>query len=99
SLFLTRHHRWSVVEYRARDGEPILARIGPLGLRLANQRCGLEKSSDPVARAYLGLKRFRSGLRPSGRISLINPAVRREPAVTPIEIDCLELDLRLVDHV
>ena len=44
NLSLLRFHRWSVVEYRARDGEPILVRIGRLGLRLAKQRRGLEEA-------------------------------------------------------
>jgi hypothetical protein len=39
----------------------------------------------------------RSRLRPSGRISLVNPLVRFERAVMPIKMDCLERDTRLVD--
>jgi len=99
NLSLLRYRRWAVVEYRAQDGEPILARIGPLGLRLAKQRRGVEEAGDPIANLYLRLKAFRSRLRPRGRILLINPLVRCEPAVTPIEMDCLERDARLVDRV
>jgi hypothetical protein len=99
NLSLLRYRRWSVVEYRAQDGEPILARIGPLGLRLAKQRRELEEARDPIANLYIRLKAFRSGLRPCGRILLTNPLVRCEPAVTPIEMDCLERDARLVGRL
>jgi hypothetical protein len=99
NLSLFRFRRWSVVEYRARDGEPILVRIGRLGLRLAKQRRGLQEARDPIANLYLRLKTFRSGLQPRGRIPLINPWVRCEPSIMPIEIDCLDRDARMVDRL
>jgi hypothetical protein len=97
-LWLYRCRRGGLVEYRAGDGEPILARLGPFALRLARQR-GNAPGTDRLARSYLALDRLRRRMRPDGRISLVNPLVKHEPGITAIRVDCLAREQSLVDRV
>ena len=89
NLWLYRYRRGAIVEYRATDGEPIMARLGPLGVRLAKHRRAAQPDSNRLARLYLQLKRFRKSMRLDARISLVNPASRYEPGITIMELDCL----------
>lgn len=88
NVWLLRYRRGPLVEYRAADGEPIMARFGPLGIRLARQRHLAENSRDPLARAYLRLARLRESMRLDARMSLVNPAAKSDPAIIVIEFDC-----------
>jgi hypothetical protein len=88
NVWLLRYRRGPLVEYRAVDGEPIMARFGPLGIRLARQRRLGENSRDPLARAYLRLARLRESMRLDARMSLVNPAAKSDPAIIVIEFDC-----------
>jgi hypothetical protein len=88
NVWLLRYRRGPLVEYRAADGEPIMARFGPLGIRLARQRRLAENSRDPLARAYLRLTRLRDSMRLDARMSLVNPAAKSDPAIIVIEFDC-----------
>jgi hypothetical protein len=98
NLWLHRFRSGPLVEYRASDGEPILVRIRGVGLRLAKQR-QTGDAGDPLARLYLRLTGLRARLRPGGRILLTNPWVRRETSITPLEMNCLECDPRMVNSV
>ena len=88
NVWLLRYRQGPLVEYRAVDGEPIMARLGPLGIRLARQRRLAENSRDPLARAYLWLTRFRESMRLDARMSLVNPAAKSDPAIIVVEFDC-----------
>jgi hypothetical protein len=88
NVWLLRYRQGPLVEYRAVDGEPIMARFGPLGIRLARQRRMAEDSRDPLARAYLRLTRLRESMRLDARMSLVNPAAKSDPAIIVIEFDC-----------
>jgi hypothetical protein len=90
NLWLHRYRVGGLVEYRAADGEPILARIGHIGLRLARQRREREAERDLLARCYLGLRWLRRAMRLDARISLVSPLVAGEPGVTVEELNCLE---------
>ena len=95
NVWLLRYRRGPFVEYRAVDGEPIMARFGPLGIRLARQRHKAENSTDQLARAYLLLSRFRESMQLDVRMSLVNPAAERDPAINVIELDCRVYQKRL----
>jgi hypothetical protein len=88
NVWLLRYRQGPLVEYRAVDGEPIIARFGPLGIRLARQRRLAKNSRDPLARAYLRLTRLRESMRLDARMSLVNPAAKSDPAIIIIEFDC-----------
>jgi hypothetical protein len=94
NVWLQRYRIGALVEYRAVDGEPILARIGRIGLRLARQRQG----SDLLSRWYLRLWRLRRAMRPDARISLVSPLAACEPDVTVMELNCLERREELVSR-
>jgi hypothetical protein len=98
-LWLLRYRRGAVVEYRAAGGEPIMARLGRFGVRLAAQRRGSHSDTNPLARLYLGLGRFRAAMRRDARISLVHPAARSEPGITTVELDCLVWEEWLKDRV
>jgi hypothetical protein len=89
NLWLDRYRKGPVVEYRARGGEPIMVKIGPLGLRLAMKRHNQEQSSDRLSAMYIRCERFRAAMQLDRRISLVNPLVSRDKTVTVIEMDCL----------
>ena len=89
NLWLLRYRKGPVVEYRAANGEPIMARIGRVGLRLARERHDQERGADPIAAAYLMCRGLRQSMRLDARISLIHPLVARDPAITAMELDCV----------
>jgi hypothetical protein len=100
NLWLLRYRAGPVTEYRAVDGEPVMVRLGPFGLRLARQRYGLaHRGGDPMAGLYLLCARLRNMMRLDGRISLLNPLTRREPGLFSLEFDCLRQDPRLLKRV
>jgi hypothetical protein len=88
-LWLLRYRRGPIVEYRAVDGEPIMVRLGPLGVRLAKHRHEAQPDSNPLAQRYLHSNWFRSSMQLDARISLVNPVSRNEPGITILELDCL----------
>lgn len=92
NICLLRYRRGPIVEYRAADGEPIMVRCGRIGIRLARQRGEADASDNLLARAYLQLGRFRRSMQLDARISLVNPAVRRDPGITIMELDCLAFE-------
>jgi hypothetical protein len=89
NLWLLRYHRGPIVEYRAADGEPIMARFGPIGMRLASSRRTIEPDNNPLARLYLRMRKFRDSMPLGTRISLVHPAAWREPGISVMELDCL----------
>ena len=99
NLYLYRYRKGPLIEYRASDGEPIMARVGRLGLRLSKHRAALGQSPDPLVTAYLGLSPLRRGMQLDTRIPLIHPFARGEHAITPLEMNCLERQEPLVDRV
>lgn len=90
NLSLHRYRIGLLVEYRSAGGEPIMARVGRIGLRLArgNER---ETEIGALARSYLTLATpLRRLMRPDARISLVNPAAASEPAIHLKELNCLD---------
>lgn len=99
NLWLLRYRRGPVVEYRATNGEPIMVRLGPLGVRLAKQRRETPFDGNPLARLYLQLDEFRQSMQLETRISLVHPAARAEPGITIMELDCVDWNEKLRDGV
>jgi len=99
NLWLLRYRQGWVVEYRAADGEPIMARLGSFGVRLAAPRREADLGTNPLARLYLRLGRFRREMRCDARISLVHPAARKEPGITIMELDCLVREESLQEDV
>jgi hypothetical protein len=99
NIWLLRYRRGLVVEYRAADGEPIMARLGRIGVRLSGQRRDVHPETNPVARLYLGLTRFRAAMRRDARISLVHPAAHNEPGVIIMELNCLTCRECLKDRI
>jgi hypothetical protein len=97
NLWLLRYRYGPIVEYRAGDGEPIMVRIGCVGIRLARSRRGAARPDyNPLAQLYLRCRRLRRAMRQDAAISLVNPLARGEPGVEVIELDCLRRDEGLV---
>jgi hypothetical protein len=88
-ICLFRYRRGAIVEYRAMDGEPIMVRMGPFGIRLARHRRDAQSASNAFRWGYLQLSRFRNLMQPDARISLVNPVSRNEPGITVLQLDCL----------
>jgi hypothetical protein len=88
-VWLYRYRRGPIIEYRAADGEPIMVRLGRLGVRLARQRREAHRQPNALARFYLKLERLRASMQLETRISLVNPLSRSEPGITILELDCL----------
>jgi hypothetical protein len=89
NVWLFRYRRGPIIEYRAADGEPIMVRLGRVGVRLAKHRREAHPEGSALARQYLKLSRFRNSMRPDARISLVNPVSRSEPGIAILELDCL----------
>jgi len=89
NLSLLRYRRGPIVEYRAADGEPIMARLGRIGVRLAAQRREAQPDGNLLARLYLRMEQFRRAMQLDAPISLVHPLARSEPAITVTELDCL----------
>jgi hypothetical protein len=98
-LWLLRYRRGPIVEYRASDEEPVMVRLGPFGLRLAQPRRETRERGDALARGYLKFGRFRKLMRLDDRISLVNPLARREPAITIRQFDCFARDETLAGQI
>ena len=98
NLCLQRYRRGPLVEYRAADGEPIMARLGPFGLRLARPRQP-QAHGDLLSRLYLRMERFRRSLDAAAPISLVHPLARNEPGMSVIELDCLTREVSLGDRI
>ncbi len=99
NLSLLRFRRGPIIEYRAADGEPIMVRVGPLGLRLAKPRGELQPESSLLVRLYLRMEQWRRAMRLDAPISLVHPLARREPGITVTELDCLVFRECLKDRV
>ena len=89
NLWLLRYRRGPIVEYRATNGEPIMARLGLFGIRLATQRRHALPDGNLLVRLYLQRERFRRSMELDARISLVHPSARSEPGITIMELDCL----------
>lgn len=88
NLSLHRYHKGPLVEYRTANGKPVMARIGRIGLQLADH--GHSKTTNPLAVCYRKCQALRKSMRFDFLISLIHPLVLAEPSVQTIELDCLE---------
>ncbi len=89
TLTLRRYRAGALVEYRTARGEPVLVRLGWLGLRLPRSPRRFDGLSSLLARLYLKRTPFRRRLREIGTISLINPAARSDPDLEAFELDVL----------
>lgn len=96
NLWLLRYRRGPIVEYRATDGEPIMARVGPLGVRLTRHPRETQAAGNPLARLYLQFEQFRNSMQLEARISLVHPRAWSEPGITVMELDCLTRDEALI---
>jgi hypothetical protein len=94
-LWLYRYRRGPVFEYRASDGEPVMARFGRLGIRLARHRQEVESPRNPLADLYLRNDRFRKTMHLDAHIPLVNPIAQFEPGIAIMELNCLVRDNRL----
>jgi hypothetical protein len=98
NLWLFRYRKGPFVEYRARDGEPIMMRVGFLGLRLSKSRRGMNDSHDEFfIRQYLSYRSLRKSMVLDGSISLVNPISSAEPDIEAIEFDCLSRNDSLIN--
>ena len=89
-LVLVPHRRGPVVEYRSADGEPVLLRLGRIGVRLPRSEHPWHVLATLVAILYLRLGRLRESLRPEEPISLLSPVVpTEEPTLEIVAMDCL----------
>lgn len=98
NLWLLRYRRGPFIEYRATNGEPIMARLGPLGVRLSRQRRETGSDGNPLSRFYLRQQKLRNSMQLDARISLVHPAARSEPDITIMELDCLRYEEELQDR-
>jgi hypothetical protein len=92
SIWLYRFRKGPVREYRGADGEPIMVKVGRVGLRLSRQRYNQPQEPDPIAALYLRCKSFRASMQQDARISLVHPLVWDDPAITVKELNCLVCD-------
>jgi SAM-dependent methyltransferase len=90
-LWLIAYRRGWLTEYRTRSGEPVMVRYGRIGLRLPDSEYAWDFVSNAAASYYLTCSRLRASLREERHISLVNPRVLMESAVTPVELNCLVL--------
>lgn len=90
NLRLDRYRLGPLVEYRAVDGEPVMVRVGRFGMRLGEHRRVKHRLRDSLSRGYLRLVALRRAMRIDAQISLVNPIVSRESAITVREMDCLK---------
>ncbi len=89
TLTLQRYRAGSLVEYRTARGEPVLVRLGWLGLRLPRSPRRFDRVSTLLARLYLKLGPVRRRLAEAETILLVNPATRSDPDLEVIELDVL----------
>ena len=89
NLWLYRFRLGPLIEYRAGNGEPIMVRLGQLGLRLAKHRRKIG-GSDLFSAWYLRSKNVREAMRLDTRIALVNPLVSSEPDIIVSELNCLQ---------
>jgi len=89
NLWLYRFRLGPLIENQAGDGEPIMVRLGPLGLRLAKHRREIGKSG-LFSAWYFGSKNVRDAMRLDTRIALIDPPVSNEPNIIDSELNCLQ---------
>jgi len=97
NLWLLRYRKGPIIEYRAGDDEPVLARFGRFALRLSSRRHNSEQADDPLVRCYLGCGALRRSMRFEGKIALVNPQVSQQPGIIIRELNCLVHDPSLVD--
>lgn len=89
TLALHRYRAGAVVEYRSSRGEPVLMRIGRLGLRLPRSPRRFDLPSTLLARLYLKFGMLRRRLRPCGELPLVNPATRSQSGLETVQLDIL----------
>jgi hypothetical protein len=99
NLWLLRFRKGPLVEYRATDGEPVMVRVGRLGLRLSRHRRSIEHAADPFAAHYLRCNRLRLSMRFDKKISLVHPLVQAERQIETMELDCLVRHPPLMDRL
>lgn len=96
NLSLHRYRKGPLVEYRTSNGTPVMARIGTIGLQLAND--GRRKNANPLAAWYRECRALRNSMWFDFSISLIHPLVLAEPAIQTMELDCLLPQASLTDR-
>jgi hypothetical protein len=89
NLWLLRYRSGPVIEYRASNGEPVMARVGAFGIRLAEHRRGMSAARNRLAQWYLERRSFRQKMQLVSKISLVSPAVAADRAIIVSELDCL----------
>lgn len=102
-LFIKRLERNHIVEYVTSDGQPIMVRIGPLAFMLrqseffAKYLPNLNTLLNKLMRNYLNLTSYRSKMKLTAMIPLINPAVLRANNISLHEMDITDFDASLIN--
>lgn len=76
-----------ITEYRTTDHQPLLVRMGRIGVRLPRSEHPWALHMNLVGAIYQSLTATRDSLDCSESISLINPLVDLDPRITTIEMD------------
>lgn len=92
--WLYKYQAGCVAEYRGKNGQPALLKMGRLGLRLPQRSDGVRKFSpfSWISRGYLSLSGFRNAMKKTKEIPLVNP---RCLGVEGLQF--LEMDARIYD--
>ena len=61
--YLLRFRRGPVIESRTGDREPVMVRVGLLGLRLAKHRRTVQEAPDSLVALYFRMENFRNNMR------------------------------------
>jgi hypothetical protein len=89
-LRLLRFRNRYVVEYRSSYGDPVMVRIGRIGLRLPRSEHWWDWISNLIARWYFRCHDLRLGMVKEVELFLVHPNVAEEPPIKLVEMNCLE---------
>jgi hypothetical protein len=105
-LFLLRREKLIVVEYVTTNGHPVLVRIGPIGLVLTpwERPRGFLSSMEIwltkwIVSGYLKLANFRSKMRLTAKIRLVNPEVIKAGNIVLVEMDIFEINPAMLESM
>lgn len=99
NLWIQRLKRGWIVEYKATNGEPILVRCGPVAMLLSLPKGIATPLKNWIVGQYLKLENFRSKMRTTASVALVNPRVLIEKNISLIEMDIFTFDNKLVNSM
>lgn len=91
NLGLERFTNGTLIEYRTYSGDPVLLRLGKIGLRLPRSPRSFDMPSTLLARLYLSMHKLRAKLQPNGVISLASPMVEGDENIEAMEANIFDL--------